>query len=71
MKAKQVVKQLNKLIAEFGDLDVVYSCDEEGNSFHPLVILPSPGNFSEEGYTFECSDDSDESKKNINAICIN
>lgn len=40
MKVKELVYELNKIIAHYGnDLDMVLSCDEEGNSFSTLSDL--------------------------------
>lgn len=36
MKLSEYIKDLQESLVEFGDLDVVYSTDEEGNGYHKL-----------------------------------
>jgi len=35
-------KHIDRLVKEgHGDKNVIYSCDDEGNSFHPVFYTPS------------------------------
>lgn len=81
MKISEVVKVLNQYKKKFGDLDVVYSSDEEGNSYGKVFYHPTPGCFLSEDQEFvgaksdgvfppdvaECYDE----PLTINAVCIN
>jgi len=64
MKAKEYINHLQKLIEEYGDLDLISSKDDEGNEYNPVYYAPSVGKYKD-GEFNTCS------KKNINAICIN
>lgn len=44
-------------------LEVVYSTDDEGNSYHPVMFAPSIGEYTAQDYSFESGND--------NAVCIN
>lgn len=41
MKASQVADYLRNLIEEYGDLELVYSIDDEGNDFKKFIIMPA------------------------------
>lgn len=75
MKASKLIKALQETIEEHGDLELVYSIDEEGNSFHKVYFTPTIGNFSNFDFiTKENIDDDyfdDQEDYPINAICIN
>jgi len=75
MKASELIAQLQETVAVYGDLDVVYSVDEEGNSFHEVYFSPRPGNFNDNDFLskdiIEEEDDLDEKEYPINAICVN
>lgn len=34
MKLSEKIEELQKALAEYGDIDVVYSSDDEGNAYH-------------------------------------
>jgi hypothetical protein len=53
----------------FGDKEVVYAADEEGNSFAKVFYGPSLGVFNDNGYGH--GDFDGESEEAINAVCIN
>lgn len=63
MKLTELIDHLKDILEFNGDLNVVYSCDEEGNNFEEVFYAPSVGFYSEN----EFSDEEDE----INAVCIN
>lgn len=65
MKASTIVEKLQELIKKHGDLDVIYSTDDEGNAFYYVDNTPTACVFkSEDEVLFDC-----ECKQN--AICIN
>lgn len=85
MKLQEVVDKLNALIAEnpeYGDLEAVYSIDDEGNAYHSVNWTGTLGNYKGEwqgdfnqaehlnaedmGY-----DEFDPADYPINAVCIN
>lgn len=41
MKLKTYIKKLQKLEEKHGNLELVYSIDDEGNSFHSVSFEPS------------------------------
>lgn len=68
MKFKDYLEKLNKIakdIPESLDYAVVYSIDEEGNSFKNVEFNPSTGVFEEDESSFIAT------TKKRNAICIN
>lgn len=78
MKASELVESLNEIIKKHGDLKVVYSIDEEGNSFHEVGFPPLAGNFEDREFIDEQSiideDKAGDLHKDdfpINSICIN
>ena len=54
-------------------LEVVFSSDDEGNSFNPVVFLPSKGHFNEEENAFIDSESMKDERRAepINAVCVN
>lgn len=70
MKFNKYLKQLNdfaKANPESLKLDVVYSGDNAGNSYHPMYYSPSMGNYKDDDYTMH----EEAPKLEKNAICIN
>lgn len=66
MTLKQYINNLQKISNEFPNLTVVYSADEEGNSFSPVVYNPTVGEFKN-GDEF----DTEYSGDKPNAVCVN
>ena len=66
MTLKKYINDLQKWANEYPDLQVVYSCDEEGNRFSPVFYSPVVGEFKN-GNEF----DTEFSGGKPNAICIN
>ena len=69
MKFKEFVKNCNQLlkdIPESSEFDVIYSTDEEGNSFYGVYYTPTIGVFDD--YIF---DNGEEYIGKENAVCIN
>lgn len=80
MTLKQYAKSISKLAEEYPDLLVVYSADDEGNSFHKLGHSPSLGFFEPKDDDFfypldhikQYSEGYEQFvNKKPNAICIN
>ena len=75
MKLKEYIENLNLLIAEnpeYAELDVIYSADDEGNQYFPVIYEPTIG-FHQKG-EFYCPhefEDFDLADKKPNSICIN
>jgi len=66
MKASELIKNLQKLIEEHGDLNLVYSTDDEGNSFDEVGFNPSFGVYDKEEKTYRMV-----GEKDVNVFCIN
>lgn len=72
MKIKDYIKKLQELAEKYPDASVVYSKDDEGNSFHLCQFSPSLGNFENDEWIAD--DGTDEFKNEyggVNAICLN
>mgnify|MGYP003150029770 CR=1 FL=1 len=65
MNLKNYIKKLKKLEKKHGDLIIIYSIDDEGNEFHPVIYNPGAGKYDIESGEYY------NSIKNCNAICIN
>lgn len=65
MKLQEYIKHLQNLSDKgYKELPVVYSADDEGNRFSPVIYAPIPGYFDGEYFSHEeCTE--------INAVCIN
>lgn len=60
----EYAKRINALAKKYPNAILVYSSDDEGNSYSELCTMPHVGYFSDEG---EFDSEADET----NAICIN
>lgn len=77
MKLNDYIKHLQKLEEKHGDLEVVYSSDDEGNSYHSVYNTGTIGQYKARDNNF--TDDSQaewfekeyEEKFIVNAVCIN
>lgn len=73
MKSRTITDLITDLEAikeEHGDLNLVYSRDEEGNSFDYVYFSPSVGHFADRDFsTYEFMDEGDD--RPVNAVCIN
>jgi GH25 family lysozyme M1 (1,4-beta-N-acetylmuramidase) len=63
MKLKDLIKHLQTLEKEFGELPCIYSRDDEGNGYQAVYYKASTGHFDDDYF--------DTNSKPINAICIN
>ena len=52
---------------EVADLDVIYSCDDEGNSYHKVYYSPSKGYLKNSEFEIV----GDDTNLGVNAVCIN
>jgi GH25 family lysozyme M1 (1,4-beta-N-acetylmuramidase) len=66
-KISDHIKHLQKLKKQYGNKPLVYSCDDEGNSFQHVYFSPSPVKFIENNREIEVPT----FKEDVNAICIN
>lgn len=78
MKVSEQIKELTELLQEYGDLDLVYSSDPEGNSFDKVYYGPSVGMITDEKEYFDLSqfeeyinDGWQKEDLVVNCICIN
>jgi len=71
MKLKDYIAKLNKLAEKHPDVEVIYSCDDEGNEFQKVHFPPSIGSIAnpEDDRNLEWSHHSDD--YDVNAVCIN
>lgn len=67
-KLSAYIDNLKDILEEYGDLDIVYAKDEEGNGFNEVCYTPSVGYYEDREFTsiLDVRDD-----KKINAVCIN
>lgn len=72
MNLKNYIESLNQFKKEYGNLEIVYAVDDEGNAFNKVLFAPTLGQF-DNGKFISSQDFSDLkiSKNNINSICIN
>lgn len=71
-KLSEYIENLKDILEEYGDLDVVYAKDEEGNGFNEVCYTPSVGYYEDREFTsIDEKDEDDEDDIKINAVCIN
>jgi len=63
MKLKGYIARLEELEKAYGNLDVVYACDEEGNRFTYVQFSPTTGKFDRGEFQNDT--------KNPNCVCVN
>lgn len=78
MKISEMIEGLEELKKEFGDLELVYSSDEEGNYFGKVYFGPTVGNFASYGRSNNGEfigkdqfEEYEEESLEVNAVCIN
>lgn len=59
------LRDFQAIDVDINDFQVIYSSDDEGNSFYPITVRPSVGIFKNESYT------EDGDSKDYNSVCIN
>lgn len=68
IKLKQLIQNLINIEKIYGDVAIIYSCDDEGNAFNPVHYTPSIGIYEDCEFRSE-SEDID--LERVNAVCIN
>jgi hypothetical protein len=86
MELKEYIGNLQEVLKEHGNLEVVYSADDEGNYFGAVSFGPSIGTWNEEDQEFSSEDqfkeqleeeieegvpEEERSTFEFNAVCIN
>ena len=70
MTLNTYINRLRKLQEEgYGECEMIYARDDEGNSFHSVNYMPSLGHFTEEGEFIEKNAMEDDQR--INSVCVN
>jgi hypothetical protein len=73
MKISQMIKNLQTIMTDYGDMDCWYAVDDEGNDYHPIHFEPSVYYANHYGDIFQEEDLKNEDPEDIaelNAICI-
>lgn len=74
-KISDLINDLQEILKTKGDLQLVYSSDDEGNSFHGIHYGPIVGLFDEEEREFITGEESlaeyGFTEDDFNAVCIN
>ena len=73
MNLREYIEKLNKLYIKHGDLELVYSKDDEGNEFNYINFDPSLVNYNPSDLSVIADDDLDEygELEYKKVICIN
>lgn len=73
MNLKEYIEKLNKLYTKHGDLELVYSKDDEDNEFNYLNFDPSLVNYNPSDLSVIADEDLDEYDESEykKVICIN
>jgi len=81
MKLSEHIKNCQEILEKYGDLETVYSSDDEGNYFGIVNFTPSVGFFNSDGFNslevvekYAEQDPEDYGEfvgKTPNAVCIN
>lgn len=70
MKLKDYIQSLQKLEKKYPNAIVIYSTDDEGNSFNKVTYTPTVGYFNKVDGEF-ITNETDDRYLKPNAICIN
>lgn len=72
MKISEMIKNLQNLMEENGDLECWYAVDDEGNAYHRIYFKPSMyfANEDDEVYHPDDLEYIDLNEENIRPICI-
>ena len=73
MKLTTYIEKLQELLAEHGDLELIYSNDDEGNEYRKLYFDPGVVNYIESNYCIIHEDDLEEWNESEyqKVICVN
>lgn len=69
MKLKDYINHLLEIKKKYGgELECIYSSDDEGNYFEPVYFTPTVGCFDVDG---DGMFDTDATKEEVNCVCVN
>ena len=71
MKLSEVINNLKKAKKQYGDLDCVYSIDDEGNDFHDIHFTPTPMKKDSDGLFYLSEVLLETEQKIPTHICVN
>jgi hypothetical protein len=74
MKLSAHIERLQSLLTEHGDLDLIYSKDDEGNGYNTVNYLPSAMRYDEherEAYNLHTEDNDFIGEYLPKVICVN
>ncbi len=73
MKLQQYIEKLQELLKEHGDLELIYSTDDEGNEYNTVNYHPSIVNYIESDRCLIDDDDLEEYNETDyqKVICVN
>jgi hypothetical protein len=74
MTLSEFKKGIDELFAtrpELRDTQVIYSRDDEGNGFDPIIFTPSVGNYDGDSRGEFVDEKGERGNRTINAVCIN
>jgi hypothetical protein len=74
MKLKEYIAELKIILKNFPELkdaELIYACDDEGNSFNKVFYTPSIGAWADNEFTDVRELTYAKADKRVNAICIN
>lgn len=59
MKLAEYIEKLKEILEEHGDLDLIYSTDDEGNRFDKVSYPPTMVYAEEDGYHYDIKNEED------------
>jgi hypothetical protein len=68
MLLSDFIEECQELLKEYGDHELVYSIDDEGNAFNRIHYGPTVGNYTDGEW---CPRSNFEGDKIVNAVCVN
>jgi len=73
MKISEMINALNEIYKKHGDLQIVYSSDEEGNFFGTVGFTPTVGVYEQHDFMDEeyLKEEYGDEEYTINSVCIN
>jgi len=82
MKLSTYIEECQKILEKYGDLDVIYASDDEGNDYNLVHHTPCVGEYENREFTLEAHfdeaeeyidgvDGSETVNYTVNAVCIN
>lgn len=63
MRLEEYIKDLERIKKVHGNLELVYSTDDEGNGFFPVHFSPSVGTYEDNEW--------EDNEETPNAVCVN